>query len=222
MTTTNRTTNGVETAPEPLGAKQTDPDPRRGWAAQKARLGGYAQPVRFTDLQQRVLTTAADHIIPPGRGFPAPSEVEIVGFVARYVTPAGEEVKHFPLAAEYAFKDQLNALGQGFLDARPSEQVERLRACENGDDDRSAFFEQLKALVYHGYYARPEVTAAIRKNLPAGRDYHGSPQPYGYLHVIEPWPDDAVRHGRGSYIATEDVRRVDIPEDLKAEYGVRS
>jgi hypothetical protein len=210
----------LESAPEPLGGKQTEPDPRRGWAAQRARLGGYEPPVAFTEEQQEVLATAADLIIPPGRGFPAPSEVEIVAFIARYVTPNAEEVKYYPLAAEYAFKDRLSALGREFLDARPSQQVETLRGLESGDEAQATFFEQLKGLVYYGYYARPEVTAAIRKNLSAGRDYHGPPQPYGYLGLTEQWSGDELPHGRGHYIATDEVHRVEIPEDLKTEYGV--
>ncbi len=213
-------TSTLETAPEPLGGKQTDPDPRRGWAAQRARLGGYEPPVAFTEEQQAVLCTAADLIIPPGRGFPAPSEVDIVGFVARYVTPASEPVKYYPLAAEYAFKDRLAALGRAFLATRPSEQIAILRALEHGDEAEATFFEQLKGLVYYGYYARPEVTAAIRKNLPAGRDFHGPPQPYGYLAVTEQWSGDELPHGRGHYIATDEVTRVDVPADLKTEYGV--
>jgi hypothetical protein len=220
--TTTDPSSALDTAPAPLGGKQTEPDPRRGWAAQRARLGGYEPPVAFTEEQQAVLNTAADLLIPPGGGFPAPSEVEIVAFVARYVTPASEEVKYFPLAAEYTFKDHLGALGREFLDARPSEQIESLRALESGGAADAAFFEQLKGLVYYGYYARPEVTAAIRKNLSAGRDYHGPPQPYGYLSVTEQWNADEPPHGRGHYIATDEVRRVDIPEDLKSEYGVQS
>lgn len=215
---------GIETTPEPMGAKQTAPDPRRGWAAQKARLGGYAEPVQFTDLQRAVIDTAADQIIPAGGGFPAPSEVEIVGFVARYVTPDHEPVKYFPLAAEAEFKEHLDACGQEFVDARPSEQVEQLRRLERGDDGdaATAFFEQLKSLVYYGYYARPEVTEAIRRHLPAGRDYHGAPQPYGYLEVTETWGDTVFPADRGGYVSTADVQPVPIPDDLKSEYGVPS
>ncbi|MBN9099965.1 MULTISPECIES: gluconate 2-dehydrogenase subunit 3 family protein [unclassified Pseudonocardia] len=216
MTTTS---NGVLHAPEPMGTKATEPDPRAGWAAQKARVGGYSPPVRFTEQQRAVIDTAADLIIPPGRGFPAPSEVEIVEFVARYVTPASHEVKYYPLAAEHPFKDQLNRLGPAFLDAVPSQQIAALTALEKGAEDDATFFEQLRSLVYYGYYARAEVTAAIRKNLPAGRDYHGPPLPYGY--DVEPWPDKEFPK-RGTFIATEDVRFVSMPTDIADEYGVQS
>lgn len=214
---------GVELAPEPLGAKQTDLDPRLTWRTQRARLGGYEERVPFTELHQEILNTAADLLIPPGGGFPAPSEVEILDFIARYVTPASREVKYFPLAAEYAFKDRLNALGQEFLDVLPSERNAKLKSLqESENEDEAAFFEQLRSLVYYGYYARPEVVAAIRKTLPAGRDYHGPPLPYGYDSVIEPWPEGILNYERGSYIATEAVTRIDIPDDLKQEYGIRS
>ena len=223
MTTTRSSTskaNGVLHAPAPMGMKATTPDVRAGWAAQKARMGGYSPPVRFTSQQRAVLDTAANLIIPPGRGFPAPSEVEIVEFVARYVTPASHEVKYYPLAAEHTFKDQLNRLGQEFLAVVPSRQIELLAALEKGEEADATFFEQLRALVYYGYYARAEVTAAIRKNLPAGRDYHGPPLPYGYDDSIERWPDKEFPK-RGTFIATEDVRFVSMPTDLADEYGVQ-
>jgi hypothetical protein len=222
MTTTSGSPSAdADSVPESLASALTAPDPRAEWAAQRARLGGYPDPVTFTAAQQAVLNAAADQIIPPGGGFPAPSEVEVIEFVARYVTPASEPVKYYPQAAEHEFKGQLDALGEAFAAAQPSEQVASLQALENGDEAQQAFFEQLKSLVYHGYYARPEVTAAIRTNLPAGRDYHGPPQPYGYVKITELWPDREFPRN-GSYIATEDVRPVAVPDDIAAEYGVQS
>ena len=40
--------------------------------------------------------------------------------------------------------------------------------------------------------ARPVVTQAINRNLPAGRDYHGPPLPYGYLQTTEPWDEELL------------------------------
>ena len=212
--------NQVESAPEPLGAKATAPDPRATWRDERARLGGYVPAVEFSELQVAVLEAAADTMIPAGGGFPAPSEVEVVNFVSRYVTPRNRPLKYFPLAAEDDFKRSLDALGRQFVDGSSSERSEAIKALENDDTEGDGFFTQLRALVYYGYYSSPVVTEAIRQNLPAGRDYHGPPQPYGYAGKVEPWPEDALDHPRGGYIATGDVAPVDIPDDIKAEYGV--
>ena len=79
---------------------------------------------------------------------------------------------------------------------------------------------QLRALSYYGYYARPEVTLAINRTSDAARDYHGPPQPYGYVGKVEPWPEGALDDPVGKFLATEDIVRIEIPEDIKAEYGV--
>ncbi|MBS4730406.1 gluconate 2-dehydrogenase subunit 3 family protein [Mycobacterium sp. SM1] len=190
-------------------------DPRRGWAKTKARLGGNAIPVEFDELQKNVINAIADEIIPPAPGWPAPSQVRIVDFVARYVTPAGEPARYYPFAGEDQFKRDLDELGQAFVVASRNEKVARLRELEaNG----SEFFGQIKALTYYGYYAQAEVVKAIRENLSAGRDYHGPPQPYGYLDVTEEWGDTAFPHGRGSYVPTDQVRAVAIPESLRVLY----
>ena len=213
--------NDIESAPEPMGAKATDPDPRLVWRNEKARLGGYLPATEFNDLQVAVLNAVADTMIPPGGGFPAPSEVEVVNFCARYVTPEDRELKYFPLAAEVTFKQSVEGLGQAFVDASPGERSEKIKALENGGEDEQEFFTQLRALVYYGYYSSPVVTEAIRQNLPAAHDYHGPPQPYGYVGKVEPWPEGAFDDPAGSYIATEDIVLIDIPDDIKAEYGVK-
>ncbi|MBV9819549.1 MAG: gluconate 2-dehydrogenase subunit 3 family protein [Solirubrobacterales bacterium] len=222
MPSTNREADGIESAPEPFGAKATDLDPREAWRNEKAQLGGFNPPVRFTDDQAAVLNAVADTIIPPGGGFPAPSEVFIIDFISRYVTPADKELKYFPLAGEAKFKKQVDGLlGASFADASNDDRTATLRRLEESDDeDEAAFFVQLRSLTYYGYYARPEVTAAIRKELPAGREYHGPPQPYGYLGKVEPWPEGRWDKNPGGYIATDAVTRIEIPADIKAEYEV--
>lgn len=202
----------VEGSPQPLGGPQVDADPRASWAAEKAQLGGFPKPVSFSEEQIAALNAAADELIPPGDGFPAPSSVGIVEFVGRYVTPEGAAVKFYPLAAERDFKQHLDALGQDFARADSATKLDILRRLER---EEPAFFEQLRGLVYYGYYSRPQVVQAIRENLPAGRDYHGPPQPYGYLAVIEPWDATMFAFGRGRYTATEDVKPVDVPADLR-------
>lgn len=175
----------------------------------RPRLGGLERPVAFSDGQAAVLRAAADTLIPPREGWPSAGEVDIVTFVGRYVTPAGYATKHFPFAEEEDFKAGLDGLGSAFTEADAEGRTSAIAALEKAEDP---LFEQLRALVYYGYYSRPEVTLAIRANVPAGRDYHGPPLPYGYKEVTEPWDDetlDAAGGGPG-FVATEDVRRVDL------------
>ena len=178
-------------------------------AVSKPPLGGSTSgTVRFTDRQVAILKAASDEIIPPGDGFPPPSAVRVVeDFIPRYIAPRGEEPRHFPFVAEERFKAAVDALGQKFLDAGSAKRVEMLRAVER---DKSTFFVQLRDLVYYGYYSRPVVTEAIRANLEAGRDYHGAPQPYGYVESMEEWDVSKLPRGRGRYIPTAEVKRVKV------------
>ena len=190
------------------GAPEVSPDPAvEGFDVGRPRLGGLEQPVEFSEKQAAILNAAADEIIPPGEGFPAPSEVDVLDFIGRYTVPSGEEAIHYPFVEEDDFKAAVDALGEEFLSAHSAGRVKILERIETEDE---TFFTQLRNLVYYGYYARPEVTLAIQKNVPAGRDYHGPPQPYGYIRTIERWDESLYEHGRGSYIKTEDVERIDL------------
>lgn len=190
---------GIEAATPTATARRSD----------KPVLGGAAGArVTFDDRQVAILKAASDEIIPPGDGFPAPSTVGVVeDFIPRYITPRGEEPRHFPFVAEAEFKASVDALGQPFLQAQSAKRVEMLRVAERDDP---TFFLQLKSLVYYGYYSRPAVTDAIRQNLEAGRDYRGAPQPYGYATCIEDWDMSQLPIGRGRYIPTSEVRRVAV------------
>lgn len=192
------------------GAPEVSPDPAEsGFEVGRPRLGGLEFPVEFSEQQIAILNAAADEIIPPGEGFPAPSEVDVVDFIGRYVTPSGEEALHYPFVQEDDFKAAIDRLGENFISADSADRVETLKQIETEDE---TFFTQLRNLVYYGYYSKPAVTLAIQENLPAGRDYHGPPQPYGYIRTIERWDESMYSHGRGSYIKTDDVERIDLSQ----------
>jgi len=196
--------------PTPEGAPEVAPDPAQAWGApERPRLGGLLKPVRFTDGQAAVINAVADTLIPPGKGFPAPSEVDVVDFFGRYLAPSGTLAVHYPFAEEDTFKAKLDQLGEAFVNADESARSDTIGRLETEDEE---FFGQLRSLSYYGYYSMTEVTLAIRKNVPAGKDYHGPPQPYGYLDTVEPWDDETLstRGGTADFIATEDVKRVDL------------
>jgi hypothetical protein len=191
-----------------MGGPEVSPDPsedKYGFELGRPRLGGLEFPVEFSEQQTAILNAAADEIIPPGEGFPAPSEVNVVDFIGRYLTPSGEDPIHYPFAGEDDFKAALDELGEEFLSADSEGRVETLKRVEQEEE---TFFSQLRDLVYYGYYSKREVTLAINENLEAGRDYHGPPQPYGYIRTIEVWDESLFPQGRGKHVQTEDVKPV--------------
>ena len=200
--------------PAPFGAPETTATPGEAggfFESGRPRLGGLLDPIRFTDTQADVIDAAADTIIPPHPDWPRASELDLVTFVGRYVTPSGYRNKHFPFAEEDAFRAGLDRLGPSFADGTPADRTAAIAALEEAEDP---LFEQLRALVYYGYYSRPVVTLAINRNLPAGRDYHGPPLPYGYLQTTEPWDEELLTQAQenGSYLETDAVSRVDLSQ----------
>ncbi len=201
-------------APAPFGAPAETANPGEAggfFESGRPRIGGLLNPIRFDGTQTAVLNAVADTLIPPDPAWPTASEVDLVTFVGRYVTPSGYRNKHFPFAEEDAFKAGLDRLGQSFVDGDVAARTKAVAALEKAEDP---LFEQLRALVYYGYYSRPVVTLAINRNLPAGRDYHGPPLPYGYLQTTEPWDEDLLTQAQehGSYLETDDVVRVDLSQ----------
>jgi hypothetical protein len=206
--------NTLGEQPTPLGAPETTEGAGEAggyFESGRPRLGGLQDPVRFDDTQAAVINAVADTMIPPDPEWPTASEVGLVGFVGRYVTPSGYRNKHYPFACEDEFKAGLDRLGQSFLDAGGDGRTEAIAALEKAEDP---LFEQLRSFVYYGYYSRPVVTLAIQRNLPAGRDYHGPPLPYGYLATTEPWDEETLAQAseHGSYLETEQVTRVDLSQ----------
>ncbi|RZT87985.1 gluconate 2-dehydrogenase subunit 3-like protein [Pseudonocardia sediminis] len=201
-------------APAPFGAPEETALPGEAggfFESGRPRIGGLLHPVAFSDLQEKVIKAAADTIIPPHPKWPTASEIGMVEFVGRYVTPSGYKNKHFPFATEDEFKSGLDKLGQSFVDADVAGRTEAISALEKAEDP---LFEQLRALFYYGYYSRPRVTLAINDNLPAGRDFHGPPLPYGYLQTTEPWDEELLAQAEehGSYLETDEVVRVDLSQ----------
>jgi hypothetical protein len=174
-------------------------------------LGGWLPSIRFTEAQASVLNAAADELIPGGDGFPAPSEVGVISFVAKYVAPSGIEPRWFPFLGEDGFKARLDALGDEFAGSISEQRVRALQALER---DEAEFFTRLRDVVYYAYYSRPEVVRAMNLNLAAARDYKYTPQPYGYSENFDDWDDELLSRVRGTYKRTEDVKRLPLPADL--------
>ncbi len=184
-------------------------DRRDAFRAARAKPGGYPTPISFSDHERTLLNAICDEIIPADGGFPAPSTVGVVDeFFARYIAPAGATVTRFPDAKEDDFKADLAHLGADFL-ARDS--AGRVAALKQLEAEHSAFFGQLRALTYAGYYSRPAVIVVLRGAHDAGRDYRGAPQPYGYDTTTMDWGDMIPPKKRATYTATKAVKRIVLP-----------
>jgi hypothetical protein len=99
----------------------------------------------------------------------------------------------------------LAELGEALDDAPDRAAVERL------ERERPALFAQLLRAAYLTYYGSPMVAEAIRAT---GLDYRHPPQPEGYRMAPFDPARDAPRHRRGRFLATDEVRRVALPDGL--------
>lgn len=172
-------------------------------------LGGTAREHGYTGDQIAVLRTVVDHLIPTVEPFPAPSSLDLVeDFITRYVAPGGSQPRFFPYLNEETLAGFADQLGKAFLDADEASRTERLKELETGQTE---LFMKVVSLTYYGYYSRPEVVSVVRRHLPGGRDFHGPPQPYGYLDTILDWDQaPAPPKDRGSYTRTDEVSRLDL------------
>jgi hypothetical protein len=95
--------------------------------------------------------------------------------------------------------DRLEGLGaEGRLDRTTLEGFER---------DHPEEFLLIRNLAYLAYYESPAVHEAIRA---LGFTYHAVPLPAGYeVGKFDP-ATDLPRHGRGSFLRTDEVRRLDL------------
>lgn len=73
--------------------------------------------------------------------------------------------------------------------------------------DEPDLFARVRAICYTGYYESPLVQAAIHE---LGFAYNAAPLPDGYpLSPFDP-ATDRPTHGRGHYVPTDQVQRVDL------------
>lgn len=153
--------------------------------------------------ERSTLERALDHLLPPDGSFPAPSECGVIDqFILPQLTNFAEVDAPYPGITLDDLRDLLHQF------ATNEAMDTALGELERSDPVR---FQALWALAVYGYYSRPEVTAAIQRELAPA--YHGAPLPLGYAHVIEPWkaedPLQLPRNPIGSYIPTNQVRNVD-------------
>lgn len=160
----------------------------------------------LTGPERTTLAAALDALLPPEGSFPAPSRTGLIDdFILVRVPPETNGFVPYP---------GLHAAHLKALLAELASAPDMTAALRQLEAEQPANFTALWRLAVFGYYSRPETLAAIQRDL--APNYHGAPLPLGYDHVIPPWdandPLQNPRHARGSYVRTEDVRRVQLPD----------
>ncbi len=125
-----------------------------------------------------------DALIPGDDGYPSGCRAQVPRFVEDRCSP-----------------DDLRRLTAITAGAACSSASKATAVLENLERDDPLSFQWLRQFVYHGYYASHRVIAAMNDH---GYDYHGAPQPLGYVLSGE---TGLPSHGRGAYVMTEEVTR---------------
>lgn len=165
----------------------------------------------LTDAERQTLAAALDALLPPDGSYPLPSQTGLIdNFIMRRVPAPGTGIVPYP---------GLDGDGLRAILARLTDTPDMTAALTALETAAPADFQALWRLAVYGYYSRPETIAAIQRDHDT--PYHGAPLPLGYADAIAPWdPDDPQQnpqHRRGSYLQTDDVRRLDIPDSWRGE-----
>jgi hypothetical protein len=144
-----------------------------------------------------LLADLVDVLIPGGGGWPSAASIGVQGLVAMRLTEQSGELELGQIAA--AIIDA----GGPFDGRTPEERIQIVARFEAAQPD---LFERLRAATILAYYESPFVAEAIRR---LGRPYQLKPHVTGYPMTPFDFAKDTPRHGRGSYLKTADVQRVD-------------
>jgi hypothetical protein len=164
----------------------------------------------LTDDDRATLAAALDALLPPTGSFPPPSATGLIDdFIRRRVPASGSTGENLPYPR--IDSDGLRAMLASL--ATISSDLDGMTAALTAfEQEQPAAFTALWRLAVYGYYSRPETIAAIQRDLTP--HYHGAPLPLGYAHAIAAWdasdPLQFPTTPRGHYVATKDVRRVDL------------
>jgi hypothetical protein len=159
----------------------------------------------LSETERATLGRTLDALLPPSGSFPAPSQTGMIDtFIVQRVPESDPEGRLYPA---------LDAAGLRSVLARLHDAHDMTAALAELERSEPPTFTALWRLAVYGYYAQPETIAAIQRDLAPA--YHGAPLPLGYAHAMAPWdandPLQMPREPRGSFIPTEQVKRVDAP-----------
>jgi hypothetical protein len=142
-----------------------------------------------------VLAALVEVLLPGDALFASATEVGVQAKLAdRLADQSGE-----------AALDRLIKALSGLAEAAPGAERHRLVAAFEAGEP--ALFATVRAICFTAYYESPFVQEAIRS---LGFAYNAAPLPKGYgLKRFDPATDKPT-HGRGRYVPTDEVRRVDL------------
>ncbi len=130
-----------------------------------------------------------DLMLPGDDMFPSASAVGVHGLLRQRLQEIGSDVALLALA---------NASGQ-----------DAINALTDLEKKQPELFTKLRSVVFLTYYEMPEVQDVIRS---LGHRYNAEPLPKGYVVGRFDPAADSPTHGRGHYVRTEDVKRVDLSD----------
>ena len=146
------------------------------------------------------LAALVDVLVPGDDAFPPASQVGAQAKLADRLTLMRGE------GAVHSLVDALAAAGGPLA---PLDADGRTAVLAGVERERPEDFLLVRNIVYLSYYESPAVHEAIRA---MGFTYHAAPLPMGYdVGRFDP-ATDMPRHGRGTFVPTDQVRRVDLSE----------
>jgi hypothetical protein len=144
------------------------------------------------------LAALVDVLVPGDEAFPPASEVGVQAKLADRLTL---------MRGESAVQGLIDALAAAGGPLAPLDAGGRTAILTRVERERADDFLLVRNIVYLSYYESPAVHEAIRA---MGFTYHAIPLPQGYeVGRFEP-ATDTPRHGRGVFVPTDQVRRVDL------------
>jgi hypothetical protein len=144
------------------------------------------------------LAALVDVLVPGDDAFPCASEVGVQAKLAdRLTLMRGEGALHALIEALAAAGGPLHRLADD----------DRAAVLARVEHERPDDFLLVRNIVYLSYYESPAVHEAIRA---MGFTYHAIPLPIGYDVGRFDSTSDTPRHGRGGFVRTDEVRRVDL------------
>jgi hypothetical protein len=159
----------------------------------------------LSDDERRTLEQALDALLPPSGSFPLPSATGLIDqFILKRVPDEDAQGRLYP---------RIDAPALSRLLAELDDAGDMTDALSQFQRQQPKAFKALWRLAVYGYYSQPETIAAIQRDLAPA--YHGAPLPLGYADAIAPWdaydPLQLPRNPRGTYIPTDQVKRVEAP-----------
>nr|BAT28810.1 hypothetical protein [Aureimonas frigidaquae] len=153
----------------------------------------------------RMMRALVDELIPGDAQWPSASEAGVHGLLALRVLADWDDAAVDTL-------DRLVGWSAGALSSPDA--ARREAAVASFEAASPKLFDHLRTATVLAYYETPFVIAAIQAS---GRPYSARPHLTGYPMAPFDFNRDTPRHGRGHYLTTDEVTRVDTTQlDLDA------